>query len=664
MSYLCEECGELFSTVWTLERHVKRTHKLTFKCDLCKFETEDKQASIIHRKQHAQEYFQCKQCNKTLNCKRSLLRHVREQHEVQRFSCPHCNYHTNRKYQLNEHKKTHKVKQPTPKPKQSNTLHNVEQQNVSQTTSPSEPSNHDDEFVRSAFNGKMQERAWFIRGSTDPLGAVKEYKNRIRDALFLSLKKSPQKFYIAVKVRFFKKDKDGHKSEDSTFFHGAMHTVLRKEDFEEAYQTSLQKIWKSFDIYIRNGSGWILERVEKIFLNTYNYHPTGISSYIPTPKAIATKKAVVNVQNEHNKKCFEYSVLAALYHDDIKHNVQRPSQYDKYLGKVLKGCKEPMTIDDIPHFETLNGISIAVYRIKHDGETVFPLYMTKRRKQDPINLLLIEGDEHSHFAWIKDFNKLCRHPNEKHAKVFCPYCCYGFRKNRNGKNNLAEHKIHCRPHGAQRTKFLPKGENFVQFNDFEKMQELPFCIYADFETINKKVEGTNSAIDYDENLEPVNSGTELKTNHQVSGFTFHTVSPHFPQHTVTYRNSDAGEVFLEKIHEEKQRILQQWADSGSKEMVMTSKDEYNFKRASHCYICKKDFVENPENLSQAKVRDHDHFSGKYRGAAHSKCNIAMRTVKKIPVFFHNLAGYDAHIIFNNLNKVPMEEPSVINIDKI
>ena len=54
MSYLCEECGELFSTAWTLERHVKRAHK-------CKFETEDKQASIIHRNQHAQEYFQCKQ---------------------------------------------------------------------------------------------------------------------------------------------------------------------------------------------------------------------------------------------------------------------------------------------------------------------------------------------------------------------------------------------------------------------------------------------------------------------------------------------------------------------------------------------------------------------------------------------------------------------------
>ena len=39
-----------------------------------------------------------------------------------------------------------------------------------------------------------------------------------------------------------------------------------------------------------------------------------------------------------------------------------------------------------------------------------------------------------------------------------------------------------------------------------------------------------------------------------------------------------------------------------------------------------------------KVRDHDHWSGQYRGAAHSGCNIALRKTRKIPVIFHNLAG--------------------------
>ena len=66
------------------------------------------------------------------------------------------------------------------------------------------------------------------------------------------------------------------------------------------------------------------------------------------------------------------------------------------------------------------------------------------------------------------------------------------------------------------------------------------------------------------------------------------------------------------------------------------------------------------------MRDHCPFTGEIRGAAHNICNLNLRTVKKIPVFFHNLGGYDSHIIFRNLNKkVDIEEPKVVakNIEK-
>ena len=49
-----------------------------------------------------------------------------------------------------------------------------------------------------------------------------------------------------------------------------------------------------------------------------------------------------------------------------------------------------------------------------------------------------------------------------------------------------------------------------------------------------------------------------------------------------------------------------------------------------------------------KVRDHCHYTGKYRGAAHSNCNLKYRTTKKIPVAFHNGSTYDYHFIIKQL----------------
>jgi hypothetical protein len=89
------------------------------------------------------------------------------------------------------------------------------------------------------------------------------------------------------------------------------------DDFDQSFETSTNKMWIAFDAYLKNGSGWMLERVEKILLNTYKYEPILISTYISTPKFIAGKHAIWNIQNKNDKKCFEYSVLAALHHKEI-----------------------------------------------------------------------------------------------------------------------------------------------------------------------------------------------------------------------------------------------------------------------------------------------------------------------------------------------------------
>ena len=51
-----------------------------------------------------------------------------------------------------------------------------------------------------------------------------------------------------------------------------------------------------------------------------------------------------------------------------------------------------------------------------------------------------------------------------------------------------------------------------------------------------------------------------------------------------------------------------------------------------------------------KVRDHCRYTRKFRGAAHSICNLRYKTPKEIPVVFHNGSIYDYHFIINNLAK--------------
>ena len=78
---------------------------------------------------------------------------------------------------------------------------------------------------------------------------------------------------------------------------------------------------------------------------------------------------------------------------------------------------------------------------------------------------------------------------------------------------------------------------------------------------------------------------------------------------------------------------------------LTKEQTVEFVTAKECHICFKKF-----SLKDRKVRDHCHYTGKYRGAAHSSCNLRYRIPDYIPVIFHNLAGYDAHLFIKELAK--------------
>ena len=81
---------------------------------------------------------------------------------------------------------------------------------------------------------------------------------------------------------------------------------------------------------------------------------------------------------------------------------------------------------------------------------------------------------------------------------------------------------------------------------------------------------------------------------------------------------------------------------------LTIKEKIHYSEQEICYICKKEFDKNDKK--HYKVRDHCHYTGKYRGAAHNICNLRYKIPKEIFIVFHNGSTYDYHFIIKELVK--------------
>ena len=82
---------------------------------------------------------------------------------------------------------------------------------------------------------------------------------------------------------------------------------------------------------------------------------------------------------------------------------------------------------------------------------------------------------------------------------------------------------------------------------------------------------------------------------------------------------------------------------------MPVEDERRFKSSNKCCICNKLFT-----IKNKIVRDHDYITGKYREAAHSICDFNLKLNKGVPVIFHNLIGYDGHLMMQEISNFDVE----------
>ena len=117
-----------------------------------------------------------------------------------------------------------------------------------------------------------------------------------------------------------------------------------------------------------------------------------------------------------------------------------------------------------------------------------------------------------------------------------------------------------------------------------------------------------------------------------------------------YYGDDCVEHFVEAINNLNTGFSTFYNSAKYKECNLTTEEEHEFQQSKLCHLCDKEIYPHTGNKDFKKVRDHCHYTGKFRGAAHSCCNITATEKKQsfVPILFHNGSGYDFHLFIDQL----------------
>ena len=436
----------------------------------------------------------------------------------------------------------------------------------------------------------------------------------------------------------------------------------------------------SLEVEHQEGSGWSFECSEGFKISITKLSTKKMGSYLKFNPRNAQgnalkgfKRYIVNVENLEDQKCVIYNIILSKFGHKISGDLTDVRNLQSFLPLVDDTEVEyPVREKDLLCLErnnskTLN-IAINVWRYV-ESQRIEPYYISKIRTKGKTecNMLLIEElglkDEApmQHLIHIKDIRSLFREscPSSLLRKhTFCP-SCYHFRTS--SYTRMMKHwkactdsnyfkKIYPEPERL----FLPHGNVMPPPNSYKS--ERPYLRgFFDFETLHSSQD---------------DSCRRCTTKLQKMGFTgtFDVHCSHRNEQKTIYLTElpaicfsllildEQGEIVFEKyyqgsdaaayfskllfsIEEQMMRII----DTKEK-MFMTQEDIKNFSEATHCEECGKMFDE-----TTFKCRDHHHLSGKYRGALCNFCNLQKKSLRFIPLYCHNLTGFDSHLILRSLD---------------
>ena len=176
-----------------------------------------------------------------------------------------------------------------------------------------------------------------------------------------------------------------------------------------------------------------------------------------------------------------------------------------------------------------------------------------------------------------------------------------------------------------------------------KSLRMPFVIYTDLDCLLVKQQSCQS--------NPDKTYIEQKAIHEPCGYSLVLISSFDSKenkHSFC-RGKDCIKKFCKELRELARKII----NYEQKEMdTLTDREKKYYENQKTCYISQKRFCYNKKQEKMykfyRKVRDHCHFTGKFRGAFHSICNLRYSVPHEIPVKFRNGSTYDFHFIIKEL----------------
>ena len=412
-------------------------------------------------------------------------------------------------------------------------------------------------------------------------------------------------------------------------FNSRMTSVFRYSNLDQIVDGMITHMMGQIENQALINSRFRFDQVLFLDVSFHQLNSTRGSSYHPLPDWLARKKAIINPQNE-DKECFKWAVIAA---ENVgMKDPQCISSLRKFADKYdWSGAKFPMATKDIKDFEMNNNVSVNVLSVENRE-----IYICRKgiKRDREINLMLISEDDRLHYTAVKSLSRLHRRSNTKHKckQYFCTNCLQGFVQ----ELSRDQHQVYCEDNEAVRVE-MPKKRSTVEFYDGHYQFRVPFTMYADFESILQPTGPKQKS--------PEESYTTSVNQHIPSGYCIYSKFAYgeVKDPLTIYRGKDCVEKFCDYVKREAHRLYNMFPE---KPMDPLNKKQWKqHEKASRCHICFKLF-----SSKDPKVRDHCHYTGRYRGAAHSLRNLRYRIPSYIPVVFHNLSGYDAHLFIKELGK--------------